>query len=124
MPFLFSYWKQIGIALVVVAIGGYISILKHEIKNRDETIASEKILNDSLTEAVERWKQASEIQNQKIDEMNKEYADMQTKVQTTQTQIKTEQIAGNQKIENLKIKFQTIPDSDDCSAVKEILDEK
>lgn len=109
MPtFLLSFFAKpaniIGSILVVIILGllAYTMILKHEVSNRDEIIAQDKVNLITLKNNVTTLQSSITEQNQAIDKMNKDqldsklafdkkYADLQIKNKTVESQIKKQE---------------------------------
>jgi chromosome segregation ATPase len=127
--FLLANWKPLVAGLGIIAFSAYIGIIKHErdsARLERDTLKTQiqqyKLQVDNLDAQINDWKAKVDFQNAKIDQMNISYHAMQLRVDEANKKVQQIVVDSVSKLDALKHYYESIPDSDSCSAIKDILD--
>jgi len=115
------YWKPLSILALSFVITTYIGYLRHEASSEKAKNIQLQLLNTQLVEDVHHWQDTVIDQNKKIDDLNAAFNLMTRRVDNANAYIQKINVESASKLDALKKYYESIPDSDSCEAVKNIL---
>ena len=115
------YWKPLSILALSFVITTYIGYLRHEASSEKAKNIQLQLLNTQLEDDVHHWQDTVIDQNKKIDDLNAAFNLMTRRVDNANAYIQKINVESASKLDALKKYYESIPDSDSCEAVKNIL---
>lgn len=115
------YWKPISILALTLVLTTYIGYLRHEADSAKRKNSELQTINSELIDDVNHWQNVVIEQNKKIDDLNAAFNLMSHRVDNANAYVQKINVESAAKLDAIKKYYESIPDSDSCEAVKNIL---
>ena len=116
------YWKPILALISAIALTAYVGIIKHERDNAIQQNGVYKIQVQNLVKVANDYADKIKLQNAAIDEANTQYHVKIKQAELNSINLQKQNNESQQKLIALENYYKSIPNSNECTEIKRILD--